>query len=167
MELDCIDTAVDRLITASLYAMLPLDAKATFAILSVGYCRLRLFSWSIRRVQEPLASWCIGDWRVDPIRAFRDAGLVSWKSLVGTLRRDHAGRDLGAPRKTGSEYVANRRDMWIARRHIARTLGMGQATHQRIAILFILRVQSLDGFDIYRACSAGQHYRGSQQTFVC
>ena len=155
MELDCIDIAVDRLITASLHAMLSFVAKATFAILSVGYCRLRLFSWSIRRVQEPKASWCIGDWRVDPIRAFRDAGLVSWKSLVGTLRRDHACRDLGAPRKTGSECVANRRDMWIARRYIAGTLGMGQAAHQRIAILFFFRMQSLDGFDKYRACSAG------------
>ena len=162
MELDCIDIAVDCLITASLHAMLSLDAKATFAILSVGYCRLRLFSWSIRRVQEPLASWCIGDWRVDPFCVFGDAGLVSWKSLVGTLRCDHAGRDLGAPRKTGSESVANRWDMWIARRHIACTLGMGQATHQRVAILFFIRMQSLDGFDKHRARSAGQHYRGSQ-----
>jgi hypothetical protein len=48
MELDCIDIAVDCLITASLHAMLSLDAKATFAIFSVGYCRLRLLSWPIR-----------------------------------------------------------------------------------------------------------------------
>jgi hypothetical protein len=167
MELDCIDIAVDRLITASLHAMLSFDAKAPFAVFSVGYCRLRLLSWSIRRFQGLFSSWCIDDWSVDTICAFSDAGIVSWKSLVGTLRRDHACRDLGAPRKTGSESVANRRDMWTARRHITRTLGMGQATHQRIAILFILRVQSLDGFDKYRACSAGQHYRGSQQTIVC
>ena len=158
MELDCTDIAVDRTITTSLHAMPYLDAKAPFAIFSFGYCRLRLLSWSIRRVQGLFSSWCMGDWSVDPIYAFSDAGIVSWESLVGTRRGDHAGRDMGVPRKTGSECVASRRDMRIARRHIACTLGMGQATYQRIAILFILRMQSLDGFNEYRARSAGQYH---------
>jgi hypothetical protein len=158
MELDCTDIAVDRIITASLHAMPSLDAKAPFAIFSPGYCRLRLLSWSIRRVQGLFSSWCMGDWSVDPIYTLSDAGIVSWESLVGTRRGDHACRDMGAARKTGSECVASCRDMRIARRHIACTLGMGQATHQRIAILFILRMQSLDGFNKYRARSAWQHY---------
>lgn len=167
MELDCVDIAVDRLITASLHAMPYLVAKAPFAIFSPRHCRLRLLSWSIRCVQELFSSRCIGDWSMDPNYAFGDGGIVSWKSMVIAFRRDHAGGYLGVPCKTGSECVANRWDMRIARRHIARTLGMGQTTHQRIAILFILRMQSLDGFNQYRARSAGQHHRGPQQTFVC
>lgn len=96
-----------------------------------------------------------------PIYAFGDAGIVSWESMVIAFRCDHVGRDLGAPGKTGAQCVASRRNMRIAGRHIARALGMGQATHQRITVLFLHRMQSLDGLDKYRARSARQHHRGS------